>query len=417
MEYGCIGEKLAHSFSKIIHNKLANYSYELMEIPKHKLGEFMEKAEFRAINVTIPYKQAVIPYLDHISEIAGEIGAVNTIVNKSGVLYGYNTDFYGMRDLIKRADIELKGKKVLILGSGGTSKTALAVARNMGASDIYRVSRRETNGLISYETAKKEHGDAQIIINTTPCGMYPKIGESAVNIEDFPNLSGVVDAVYNPLKSHLVVKAQSRSIKAVGGLYMLVSQAVYAAEKFTGDKIPGTKTLEVYNEILESKRNIVLIGMPGCGKSTIGRILAEDTGRSFTDTDDLIVQREKMPITEIFSQKGESYFRKAESEVIAEVSASQGTVIATGGGAVLDGRNTELLRENGTVVFIDRPLEYITATSDRPLSSDRELLEKRYKERYGIYCSAADIHFKSAEDIRYNAEKIKEAFKNENTGY
>lgn len=417
MEYGCIGEKLAHSFSKIIHNKLANYSYELMEIPKDKLGEFMEKAQFKAINVTIPYKQDVIPYLDVISQRAEEIGAVNTIVNKSGVLYGYNTDFYGMRDLIKRADIELKGKKVLILGSGGTSKTALAVARNMEASEIYRVSRRETEGLLTYEKAKEEHSDAGIIINTTPCGMYPNIGKSAVDIEDFPCLCGVIDAVYNPLNSHLVVNAKNRGIKAVGGLYMLVSQAVYAAEKFTGEKIPQNKTLEVYNEILLSKRNIVLIGMPGCGKSTIGKMLAEDMGRNFTDTDTLIVQKEKIPITEIFARKGEEAFRKTESEIIAEVSASQGTVIATGGGAVLDGRNTELLRENGTVVFIDRPLEYITATSDRPLSSDRELLEKRYKERYGIYCAAADIHVKAVGNIEQNAEKIKEAFRNANIGY
>lgn len=415
MEYGCIGEKLGHSFSKIIHNELCDYCYELKEIPRDELDIFMRKAEFRAINVTIPYKQSVIPYLDEIDEVAEKIGAVNTIVNKSGRLYGYNTDFAGMTALINRIGITLKNKKVLILGSGGTSKTAFCVAQSMGAKEIYRVSRSGGPKLITYEEASNEHNDAQIIINTTPCGMYPDIGEAAVDINSFPKLSGVVDAVYNPLDSALVCAAKEKGIPACGGLYMLVAQAVFAAEKFTETEIPQSETERVFKKLFLSKRNLVLIGMPGCGKSTIGKKIAQELNMEFADSDEEIVKVAGISIPEIFEKYGEQDFRAIESKVIAGLALRQGLVIATGGGAVLNKRNIDLLKENGKVLFIDRPLEQLVTTDDRPLSSNRELLEKRYNERYDIYVSSADGIIKADGDIDYNTNAVKEMFLNEDS--
>ena len=415
MEYGCIGKKLTHSFSKIIHNKLADYEYELCEIPENELADFMTRADFKAINVTIPYKQAVIPFLHSISDTAKRIGAVNTVVNKNGRLYGYNTDFSGMRALILRQGVSLKGKKVLILGSGGTSKTAYAVAENLGAAEVYRVSRSGNDGAVTYDEAYDKHSDAQAIINTTPCGMYPAIGESAVDTERFPDLTSVTDAVYNPLSSALVVSAREKGINAVGGLYMLVAQAAFAAEKFIDISVPEEKTEEIYRSILSQKKNIVLIGMPGCGKTTIGKRLAAELGKKFIDTDSEIIKEINMPISDYFARFGEESFRRLESEVIKRISAEQSAVTATGGGAVLNRENIRLLKENGTVVFIDRPIEKLVTSSDRPLSSDREMLKKRYDERYGLYCSSADKKINAVDELELNVKAIKEVFLNEIT--
>lgn len=416
MEYGCIGEKLTHSFSKIIHSKIADYDYELKEIETGDLDAFMKAADFKAINVTIPYKQAVIPYLYEISDTAKKIGAVNTIVNKDGKLYGYNTDYEGMRALIKRQGADLKNKKVLVLGSGGTSKTAAAVAESLGASKVFRVSRNGNDGAVTYDYALAHHTDAGAIINTTPCGMYPNIGETAVDLSLFPNLESVTDAVYNPLSSALVTKAKEMGINAVGGLYMLVAQAVFASEKFTGNSIPQSVTDSVYKEILLDKQNIVLIGMPGCGKTTIGKAVAKETDKTFIDTDDEIVKKTGMSIPEIFQKYGEKKFREIESEVIKEVAALQSSVIATGGGAVLNPDNVSLLKENGLTVFIDRPIDDLVTTDDRPLSSNRELLVKRYNERYGIYKSSAQAEIKAVKDLYVNINAVKEAFLNEDFG-
>lgn len=416
MEYGCIGEKLTHSFSKIIHSKIADYNYELKEIEAKDLDAFMKTADFKAINVTIPYKQAVIPYLYEISDTARKIGAVNTIVNKDGRLYGYNTDYEGMRALIVRQGADLSGKKVLVLGSGGTSKTAAAVAESLGAKEVLRVSRGGNDGAVTYDCVLANHTDAETIINTTPCGMYPNIGGMAIDISLFSNLQSVTDAVYNPLCSALVTAAKEKGINAAGGLYMLVSQAVFACEKFTGNSIPSSVIDRVYKEILLNKRNIVLIGMPGCGKTTIGKAVANGIGKSFIDTDDEIVKKAGMSIPEIFERFGEKKFREIEAEVIKEVAASQSAVIATGGGAVLNPLNISLLKENGITVFIDRPIEDIVTTDDRPLSSNRDLLIKRYKERYAIYKSSAQAEIRAVKDLNANIAAVKEAFLNENIG-
>ncbi|MBQ2236792.1 MAG: AAA family ATPase [Clostridia bacterium] len=414
MEYGCIGEKLSHSFSKIIHNEIYDYDYELYEIKKDELKTLLTERKFKAINVTIPYKQDVIPYLDSIDEFALKIGAVNTIVNKNGKLLGYNTDFSGMCCLIENSKIDLKNKKVLILGSGGTSKTAFAVASYLGAKEIYKVSRKSTESSISYDDAYKLHNDAHIIINTTPVGMYPKIGESAIDISDFNKLEGVVDAVYNPLRTALVTLALKRGIKAVGGLYMLVAQAVFAAELFTDKAIDNGEIDRIYKKILLSKENIVLTGMPGCGKTTIGKALAKELNKEFIDIDDEIVKETGKPITEIFAEGGEELFRNIETQVIKRFSALQNCVISTGGGAILKEINIDFLKENGRIFYIDRPLEFLVTTDDRPLSSNREMLKKRFEERKDIYEATADFKLRAGNDIHKNALALKEGFLNEN---
>ena len=414
MEYGCIGEKLSHSFSKIIHNEICDYDYELYEIKKDELKTLLTERKFKAINVTIPYKQDVIPYLDSINEFALKIGAVNTIVNKNGKLLGYNTDFSGMCCLIENSKIDLKNKKVLILGSGGTSKTAFAVASYLGAKEIYKVSRKSTESSISYDDAYKLHNDAHIIINTTPVGMYPKIGESAIDISDFNKLEGVVDAVYNPLRTALVTLALKRGIKAVGGLYMLVAQAVFAAELFTDKAIDNGEIDRIYKKILLSKENVVLTGMPGCGKTTIGKALAKELKKEFIDIDYEIVKETGKPITEIFAEGGEELFRNIETQVIKRFSALQNCVISTGGGAILKEINIDFLKENGRIFYIDRPLEFLVTTDDRPLSSNREMLKKRFEERKDIYEATADFKLRAGNDIHKNALALKEGFLNEN---
>ncbi len=391
MEYGLIGKKLGHSFSKIIHNRLCDYDYQLKELEPDQLDEFFAKKEFKAINVTIPYKTDVIKYLDSISDVAKTIGAVNTIVNKNGKLYGYNTDFYGMRDLLQKHGIDPKGKYCAILGTGGTSKTAKAVLESLGAKEIVIVSRKSGNGCIDYEQFVNEYKHTQIIINTTPCGMYPNISESAVDISGFDALEGVADAVYNPLNSLLVVNAKERGINATGGLYMLVSQAVYAVGFFCDKDVDTKITDTVFNELKFQKQNIVLCGMAGCGKSTLGKIIANKLGLEFYDSDDEIVKVANKSIPEIFAESGEAEFRKIESQVIFELSKKTGVVIATGGGAVLKEQNVLNLKQNGAVIYLDRPLADIKPTPDRPLSQNREQLEKLYNERKPIYNSVCDI--------------------------
>ena len=410
MQYGCIGEKLSHSFSKIIHAELAEYTYELKELAPTQVDAFMRAREFKAINVTIPYKQTVIPYLQYIDPVAQSIGAVNTVVNKNGVLYGYNTDFYGLKSLLMSNHIDLWDKKVLILGSGGTSKTAAAVAKDMGAREYYRLSRRETEGCITYERAKAEHSDADVILNTTPVGMYPNIKGAAVDLADFPKVQAVADAVYNPLRSEIVLKAKEKGITAVGGLYMLVAQAAKAVEYFLDTAVEETKILDVFSKLKREKENIVLIGMPSCGKSTVGKLLSEKLGRKFVDTDTLITEKAGQSIPEIFALKGEKAFRDIESEVIGQTSCLQGLVIATGGGVILREENVRELRRNGRLYFIDRPLAELITTDDRPLSSDRAALEQRYRERYEKYIGAADHTLWTPDGAEAVAETILKEF-------
>ena len=398
MKYGLIGEHLPHSYSKEIHNKLAPYDYQLCELTHEALDGFMRAREFDAINVTIPYKQDVIPYLSEIDEHARLIGAVNTIVNHSGRLYGYNTDFYGMKTLIDSIPLSLSGKKVLILGTGGTAKTALAVANAMSAREIVTVSRRTTEKTVSYEEAYADHTDADVIINTTPCGMFPypdgngERSGTPIDLSRFPTLSGVVDAIYNPLRPNLILDARERGIPAEGGLLMLVAQAIRAVEIFLDTDLDHRAATRVCDEIRAEKENIVLTGMPGSGKSTVGQALAEELGRPLFDCDAEIVKKAGKPITEIFAEIGEGGFRDIESEVIREIAANHvGCIISTGGGAILRDENIRALKRNGRLYFLDRPLEMLLPTPDRPLSSDNEALRRRYNERYERYCATCDV--------------------------
>ena len=389
-KYGCIGKKLTHSFSKEIHSRLADYEYELIELSEEDIKPFLYKRDFGAINVTIPYKETVIPYLDSVSDIAKRIGAVNTIVNKDGKLYGYNTDYYGMKALIEKVGIDLNGKRVLILGTGGTSKTAQVLSKDLGACEVLTVSRGKKENCITYEEAITNYSDAEVIINTTPSGMYPDCESKPIDISYFNALEGVIDVVYNPLCTNLVLDAKRKGIKAEGGLYMLVMQAVVAVQRFLDISISKSVADEVFASVLSSKENIVLTGMPGCGKSTIGKLL-DIEGFEFIDTDEEIVKRIGCSIKELIKTKGEKYFRDLETEVIREVSSKSSCIISTGGGAILREENVACLKRNGKLFFINADIKRLKATDDRPLSDTYEKLKNLYSERLGIYQATADV--------------------------
>ena len=424
MKYGLIGEHLPHSFSAEIHAKIADYAYELHEIPRDELDAFMQARDFCGINVTIPYKQAVIPYLSEIDENAKKIGAVNTVLNRGGRLYGYNTDFFGLCALIRRTGITLQKKKVLILGTGGTSHTAHAAAEALGAQKVITVGRRAADGVISYEDAYAHHTDADVILNTTPCGMFPYpdgtegIAGTPIDITRFPALSGVVDVIYNPLRTGLVMDAAARGIPAAGGLYMLVAQAVSAAEYFMGTTFDDAITDRIYREIRASKENIVLTGMPGSGKTTVGTQLSETLNRPFYDTDAEIVKKTGKEISELFTEYGNDGFRRLEAETIAGLAATvTGAVIATGGGAILRDDNVRALKRSGRIYFLNRDLANIEPTPDRPLALDRAALEARFRERYARYCETADREIKTDENTEHTANAITEDFFDAHSDY
>ena len=390
LSYGCIGEHLPHSFSKEIHGQIGGYAYELKELTPEELSAFMTARHFRGINVTIPYKQAVIPFLDGIDDTAKAIGAVNTIVNRDGKLYGFNTDLDGLTRLIRRIGLELSGRKVLIPGAGGTSRTAAFAADMLGAREVYRISRTGREGSLTYEQALSYHADADIILNTTPCGMYPEPDAQPLPLDPFRRLEGVADVIYNPLRSRLVLDARSRGVPAEGGLYMLVAQAVRASEHFLDTVYPDDLTERIYSRILRQKENIVLIGMPGSGKSAVGKILAKRTGLPFADTDQLITEKAGKAIPDIFREDGEPAFRDLESAVIRELSMRGGQIISTGGGAVLRPGNVTALRQNGRLFWLNRDPDALVPTGDRPLADTADKMKRLWLEREPVYRAVAD---------------------------
>lgn len=412
MRYGLLGEHLPHSFSKEIHERLGLYRYELIELAPAELGDFLRRRDFGGVNVTIPYKQAVIPYLDELSPRAQAIGAVNTIVNRDGRLLGDNTDYGGLWALLRRTGLDLRGKKVLILGTGGTSLTARAVALDAGAGTVLRVSRSGRDGAISYETAVTEHPDAAILLNTTPCGMYPEPEAMPIDPARFPALEGVVDVIYNPLRTRLTQRAAALGLKSANGLFMLVTQAVLAAEAFTGEGLPEDTAERIFRELQTEKQNLVLIGMPGSGKTTLGRLLAEQTGRPFVDTDQVIAQRAGRSIPEIFAAEGEAGFRDRESAVLRELCATGGRILATGGGAVLRADNRAALRQNGLLLLLDRPLADLVPTGDRPLADNLEKLRNLYETRLPVYRAAADARIDVSGSPEETAARILELWRN-----
>ena len=380
MKCGLLGRKLGHSYSPQIHSQLAKYSYRLFEKEPEELEDFLKNGDFSGLNVTVPYKKVVIPYLDSLSPVAQQLGAVNTIVRKTdGSLIGHNTDYFGFASMVGRSSLDVRGKKCLVLGSGGASNTATAVLAELGAKVII-ISRTGEN---NYDNLYL-HKDAAVIVNTTPVGMYPNTGVSPIDLELFPNLEGVLDVVYNPARTKLLLDAQARGLTAMNGLWMLVAQAKESAEWFCGQSIPDARIEEIYRKLKSQMENIVLIGMPGCGKSTIGTML----GRTMIDADTEIVSLAGKPIPEIFAQFGEEGFRDYETKVLEALGKQSGLTIATGGGCVTKDRNYPLLHQNGTIFWLKRDIEKLP-TDGRPLSQATKL-EEMYRVRKPMYEKFAD---------------------------
>lgn len=406
LKCGLLGEKLGHSYSPQIHSMLADYEYKLFEKSPEELEAFLKSGEFDGLNVTIPYKKSVMPYCTELSPTAAQIGSVNTIVRRSdGSLYGDNTDAFGFENLIVHNGIEVKGKKALVLGTGGASVTAQAVLKNLGASEVVVISRR---GEDNYENIAK-HADAEIIANTTPVGMYPNNGKAAVDLTQFPKLSGVLDVVYNPARTALLLQAERLGIPCAGGLYMLVSQAKRSCELFTGKSIPDSEIDRIERVLLHQMQNIVIIGMPGSGKTTVSTMLAEKLGRKIFDTDTIVSENAGITIPEIFAVQGEAGFRRLETEATAEVGKLSGNIISTGGGVVTVAENYELLHQNGVIVWIERDTSKL-ARDGRPISLSSDLNEL-YAARLPLYDRFADIKADNNGDINDTVNAIMEMIK------
>ncbi len=405
--FGLIGNPLGHSFSPQIHSLLGGYTYGLFPMEENEVAPFLEKRTFDGINVTIPYKQTVIPFCDRISDEVERIGSVNTIVREAdGSLSGYNTDHFGFTLMLRRAGIDPKGKKALVLGSGGSSKTAVCALKDLGASEVVVISRSGEN---NYQNLHL-HSDAFLIVNTTPVGMYPKNGASPIDLSAFPKCEAVADLIYNPEKTALILEAEKRGLLYSGGLYMLVAQAAKASELFAGNTYTEDDMEKVYRSVVCGMRNVILVGMPGSGKSTVGRYVAELLGRELADSDDFITKTTGISPAEWINTKGEAEFRRIETEAIAELSKRSGLVIATGGGAVTVEKNHAMLRQNGRVFFINRKLSLL-ARDGRPLSAGN--LSLMYEKRLPLYRSVCDFEISTDEssDVKETAKKITELFR------
>lgn len=385
--YGLLGRKLGHSLSPQIHSHLCDYEYKLYPTEPEKLDDFFADTSLRGFNITIPYKIEAFNRCDERSETAEKVGSVNTIIRRSdGSLYGDNTDYFGFLYMAKKCGCDFRGKKVLILGSGGASLTVCHVARDEGAREIVVVSRSGEN---NYENISR-HYDADIIVNTTPVGMYPNNGERLIDLSKFTKCKKALDLIYNPARTVFLLDAQRLGIDCINGLYMLVAQALRAAEIFTGESIPLSRIDEIYDAIIAEQKNIVLVGMPGCGKSTCAALLSQKTGRECVDTDALVVETSGEKIPDIFAKYGEDEFRSRETAAVRSAGKLAGKIIATGGGAILRAENRIALRENSTVIFLKAPVDSL-ATDGRPLSKNAEALQKMLSERLPLYIETADF--------------------------
>lgn len=403
--YGLLGETLGHSFSPQIHACLGDYEYKLFEVAPEDLGDFLRSGSFEGLNVTIPYKRAVMPYLAEISENAKAIGSVNTItVLPNGTLRGDNTDYDGFLYLVRRSGIAVNGKKALVLGTGGASLPVKKVLSDLGAREIISISRTGEN---NYQNLEK-HFDADLIVNTTPVGMYPNNLQSPLSLDGFTQLSGVLDIVYNPQKTQLILDAEQRGIPAFSGLTMLVAQAKRAAELFLNTNIDDRKNDEIYETLSRQMKNIVLVGMPGCGKSTVGKALAKRLSRPFFDADQEIVKRAGKSIPEIFQTEGEAGFRKIETEVLFDLCRQSGAVIATGGGAVTVPQNHDILRQNSLVVFLNRDIA-VLPTNGRPLSEQNDLHEM-FRRRLPLYRAVCDYEVDGNSEIQTVTDRVAEVY-------
>ncbi len=410
MQYGLIGYPLGHSFSKEIHEAIGEYEYDLCPLKEEQLDDFFLKRDFKGVNVTIPYKQKVIKYLDEIDEVASRIGAINTIVNVDGKLKGYNTDFYGLLALIEKNNIEIENKDVVILGTGGTSNTASYLCEHLKAKSVVKISRNKKEDYLTYEQLNEFKNKLQVIINTTPSGMYPNNQDCLLDLSEFNALEAVVDVIYNPLRTKLVLQAKDKGLKSTNGLYMLVAQAIKAYSIFKDKEYDKGLTDHIYQELLAKKENIVLIGMPTCGKTTLGKLLAEKLNKEHFDIDDIIIKDTQRKITDIFSQEGEKAFREYEKQAVREVYKKDSVIISCGGGTILDKENVDMLKQNGTLVFLDRDLDKLGFDDSRPITSSKEKLEKIYRERHEIYLQVKDIIIENNDSKQSAIERILESY-------
>jgi len=400
MECGLLGRKLGHSYSPQIHALLGTYSYRLIELEPEAVGPFLKAGAFTGLNVTIPYKKTVIPYLDALSPEAKRLGAVNTILRREGRLIGHNTDYFGFRYLVEKSGLHVAGKKALVLGSGGASNTASAVLEELGARVVV-ISRTGEN---NYRNLSR-HADAAVIVNATPVGMYPNTGVSPLDLGQFAELEGVLDAIYNPARTQILLDAERRGLTAVNGLWMLVAQAKENAQWFTGAPISDDVIAPIHRALRQQMENILLVGMPGCGKTTVGQQLAQELGKKFVDADQALEETTGRKITDILPSQGEAAFRALETQTLADLGKQSGLVIATGGGCVTREENYDLLHQNGTVFWLTRELTKLP-TQGRPLSRDLGQMYARREPMYRRFADAAVSNDGSVEQTVREIRKI-----------
>ena len=398
MKCGLLGRQLGHSYSPQIHAMLGSYSYTLFEKEPEEIGHFLKNGDFTGINVTVPYKKDVIPYLDEMTPIAQRLGAVNTIVRRNGKLIGHNTDYFGFQQMLRASGLDVKGKKVLVLGSGGASATVVAVLQQH--SNVVTISRTGDN---NYQNLHR-HADAAVVINTTPVGMYPNVGHSPIDLELFPALEGVLDVVYNPARTKLLLDAEKRGLVAMNGLLMLAAQAKESAQWFTSTQIDDGVTFDIYKKLQYQMENIVLIGMPGCGKTTVGKLLSERLRKPFANADAEVVKYAGRSIPDIFAIDGESAFRVLETQALTKLGPQSGLVLATGGGCVTRQENYDLLHQNGTIFCLKRDLHKLP-TENRPLSQAGNL-EDMYRIRKPLYEAFADYMVDNNGDLSQTVDEI-----------
>ena len=404
--YGLLGKKLGHSYSKIIHESFCDYQYDLIEIELEKLDEFFKQKKFKAINITMPYKQDVIKYLDYVDDLVKRIGACNSIVNIDGKLFGYNSDYYGFMKLLNVNKIDVNNQNVIILGNGGATKAIECVLKDLNVKNIIKVKPNFSEETITYPQCYENYSDFDIIINTSSMGMYPNINQNDLDLAKFTNIKAVVDIVYNPIRTKLIMDADELNIKTVNGTLMLVAQAVQAIHHFNSQIISDDKVDKLVKQLEMDKLNIVLIGMPSCGKSSIGKKLAHMLQLDYYDSDQLIEEKTQLKCADIIQGHGIQYFRDIETNIIKDISLVNKSLISTGGGVILNSDNIALLKGNGLIVFIDRDLDKLISTSDRVLSNTDDKLRQLYDSRIDLYRKYSDFIVSNNDNIDYCINKI-----------